>query len=204
MKILTQADVARLGAYKDIVEALREGFRAEIATPVRHHHDITNVSTLLLMPAWSKDWAGTQDRGVQVRQCRAGSAHHPGQLSPDRAEDRRDGGHDGWRRDHPPPHRRGLGSCRRLPCPQGCGDDDAGGRWCAGSAFRAGPCRGAPGEARLHLHALDCQGRGAGRRTRTSRPRGPCGDRPRSAPCASPTSSPVSRRPPRPSSRARG
>jgi alanine dehydrogenase len=58
VKILTQADVARLGAYKDIVEALRQGFRAEIATPVRHHHDITNVSTLLLMPAWSKDWAG--------------------------------------------------------------------------------------------------------------------------------------------------
>lgn len=58
MKILTQADVARLGAYKDVVEALRQGFRAEIATPVRHHHDITDVSTLLLMPAWSKDWAG--------------------------------------------------------------------------------------------------------------------------------------------------
>ena len=58
MKILTQADVARLGAYKDIVEALREGFRADIATPVRHHHDIRDVSTLLLMPAWSKDWAG--------------------------------------------------------------------------------------------------------------------------------------------------
>ncbi|PZF76586.1 ornithine cyclodeaminase family protein [Aestuariivirga litoralis] len=58
MKILTQADVARLGAYRDIVEALREGFRAEIETPVRHHHDITDVATLLLMPAWSKDWAG--------------------------------------------------------------------------------------------------------------------------------------------------
>jgi ornithine cyclodeaminase/alanine dehydrogenase-like protein (mu-crystallin family) len=58
VKILNQADVARLGAYRDIVEALRQGFRAEIATPVRHHHDITDVSTLLLMPAWSKDWAG--------------------------------------------------------------------------------------------------------------------------------------------------
>lgn len=58
MKILTQADVARLGAYGDIVEALRQGFRAEIETPVRHHHDISDVSTLLLMPAWSKDWAG--------------------------------------------------------------------------------------------------------------------------------------------------
>lgn len=58
MKILTQADVARLGAYKDVVEALREGFRADIETPIRHHHDTTAVSTLLLMPAWSKDWAG--------------------------------------------------------------------------------------------------------------------------------------------------
>ena len=58
MKILDQSDVARLGGYKDIVEALRQGFRAEIETPVRHHHDISGVSTLLLMPAWSKDWAG--------------------------------------------------------------------------------------------------------------------------------------------------
>lgn len=58
MRILGQAEVARLGAYRDIVEALREGFRAEIETPVRHHHDISDVSTLLLMPAWSKDWAG--------------------------------------------------------------------------------------------------------------------------------------------------
>jgi ornithine cyclodeaminase len=56
--ILTADDVARLGSYRDIVEALREGFRAGIETPVRHHHDISAVSTLLLMPAWSKDWAG--------------------------------------------------------------------------------------------------------------------------------------------------
>lgn len=56
--ILSADDVARLGSYRDIVEALREGFRAEIATPVRHHHDVSSVSTLLLMPAWSKDWAG--------------------------------------------------------------------------------------------------------------------------------------------------
>lgn len=58
MKILDAAEVARRGAYRDIVEALREGFRADIETPVRHHHDISDVSTLLLMPAWSKDWAG--------------------------------------------------------------------------------------------------------------------------------------------------
>jgi ornithine cyclodeaminase len=58
MKILSAEDVARLGPYRDIVEALREGFRMEIATPVRHHHDISPAATLLLMPAWSKDWAG--------------------------------------------------------------------------------------------------------------------------------------------------
>jgi ornithine cyclodeaminase/alanine dehydrogenase-like protein (mu-crystallin family) len=58
LQVLTAEDVARLGPYRDIVEALREGFRAEIATPVRHHHDISAVSTLLLMPAWSRDWAG--------------------------------------------------------------------------------------------------------------------------------------------------
>lgn len=58
MKILSAEDVARLGDYRDVVEALREGFRSGIETPVRHHHDVSAVSTLLLMPAWSKDWAG--------------------------------------------------------------------------------------------------------------------------------------------------
>ena len=58
MKIFSAADVARLAPYRDIVEALRQGFRAEIATPVRHHHETSHVSTLLLMPAWSKDWTG--------------------------------------------------------------------------------------------------------------------------------------------------
>jgi ornithine cyclodeaminase len=58
LKILSAEDVAQLGPYRDIVEALREGFRAGIETPVRHHHDISSVSTLLLMPAWSSEWAG--------------------------------------------------------------------------------------------------------------------------------------------------
>lgn len=58
MKVLTAADVARLAPYRDTVEALREAFRADITTPVRHHHDISSSATLLLMPAWSKDWTG--------------------------------------------------------------------------------------------------------------------------------------------------
>jgi ornithine cyclodeaminase len=55
---LSAADVARLAPYGEIVEALREGFRADITTPVRHHHDVSKNITLLLMPAWSKDWTG--------------------------------------------------------------------------------------------------------------------------------------------------
>ena len=58
MKLFDAAELARLSPYRDIVEALRIAFRGGIETPVRHHHDISPVSTLLLMPAWSKDWAG--------------------------------------------------------------------------------------------------------------------------------------------------
>lgn len=47
-----------LAPYSAVIEALREGFKAEIATPVRHHHETSDVSTLLLMPAWSKEWTG--------------------------------------------------------------------------------------------------------------------------------------------------
>lgn len=58
MKILSAADVARLATHGEIVEALRQGFRAPVETPVRHHHDVSPASTLLLMPAWSPDWVG--------------------------------------------------------------------------------------------------------------------------------------------------
>ena len=58
MKILSAAEVARLAPYRDIVEALRQGFRADITTPVRHHHDVAENLTLLLMPAWSREWTG--------------------------------------------------------------------------------------------------------------------------------------------------
>jgi len=58
VKIFPAGEVARLSPYRDIVEALREGFRAEIETPVRHHHDVSEQITLLLMPAWSAQWTG--------------------------------------------------------------------------------------------------------------------------------------------------
>lgn len=58
MKIISASEFAGLAGYKDIVEALREGFRADYTTPVRHRHETSAVSTLLLMPAWSQAWTG--------------------------------------------------------------------------------------------------------------------------------------------------
>jgi ornithine cyclodeaminase len=58
MKILSAQDVAKLAPYRELIEALRSAFRADIETPVRHHHDISSVATLLLMPAWSRDYTG--------------------------------------------------------------------------------------------------------------------------------------------------
>lgn len=58
MKLLSATDVARRAPYGDIVEALRTGFQSGITTPVRHHHDVSNTVTLLLMPAWSEQFTG--------------------------------------------------------------------------------------------------------------------------------------------------
>ncbi len=58
MKIISAIELAKLAPYREIVEALREAFRAEYTTPVRHHHEISGTSTLLLMPAWSNEWTG--------------------------------------------------------------------------------------------------------------------------------------------------
>lgn len=57
MKWLSAEEVARLAPYRDLVEALRDGFASAITTPVRHHHE-TGAATLLLMPAWSREWTG--------------------------------------------------------------------------------------------------------------------------------------------------
>jgi ornithine cyclodeaminase/alanine dehydrogenase-like protein (mu-crystallin family) len=58
MKVLSADEVARAAPYRDIVEALREGFRNPATTPVRHHHDTLPSTTLLLMPAWTAQWTG--------------------------------------------------------------------------------------------------------------------------------------------------
>jgi ornithine cyclodeaminase/alanine dehydrogenase-like protein (mu-crystallin family) len=66
VKWIPAEELAALSPYADIVEVLREGFRSEIVTPVRHHHDTSAVTTLLLMPAWSKDFTGIKTVTVKI------------------------------------------------------------------------------------------------------------------------------------------
>lgn len=66
MKWISAEELAATAPYKDIVEALRQGFRDEIATPVRHHHETSPVTTLLLMPAWNKEFTGLKTVTVKT------------------------------------------------------------------------------------------------------------------------------------------
>lgn len=56
MKVVTAADIRKAVSHADMVEALREGFRAETVTPLRHNHRVARSDgddgVLLLMPSW--------------------------------------------------------------------------------------------------------------------------------------------------------
>ncbi|HUR44055.1 MAG TPA: ornithine cyclodeaminase family protein [Aestuariivirga sp.] len=58
MKTISAAELAELAPYGEIVATLRHAFQSHYTTPVRHHHETSDASTLLLMPAWSEDWIG--------------------------------------------------------------------------------------------------------------------------------------------------
>ena len=58
MKVLSAREVAKASPYRDVIEALRQGFREPAETPVRHHHATSPSTTLLLMPAWTRKWTG--------------------------------------------------------------------------------------------------------------------------------------------------
>lgn len=56
MRIVSADAIGRALNYVGLADALAEAFRAEIITPVRHHHTIARPgrdATLLLMPAWT-------------------------------------------------------------------------------------------------------------------------------------------------------
>lgn len=56
MRVVTASDIDAVLTFPDLIEALRQAFRQEVVTPVRHHHTIGLAgepdATLLLMPAW--------------------------------------------------------------------------------------------------------------------------------------------------------
>jgi ornithine cyclodeaminase len=56
MRVITADEIDRALTWPALIEALRQGFRADIETPVRHHHAIPQPGAeamLLLMPAWT-------------------------------------------------------------------------------------------------------------------------------------------------------
>lgn len=57
MRVITAEQVAETLEQRDFVEALREGFRSPVTTPLRHQHVVERPdgadNILLLMPAWT-------------------------------------------------------------------------------------------------------------------------------------------------------
>jgi ornithine cyclodeaminase/alanine dehydrogenase-like protein (mu-crystallin family) len=56
MRVVGGDEIDRVLNYPDLVETLRQAFRAAITVPARHHHAIARAgaeATLILMPAWS-------------------------------------------------------------------------------------------------------------------------------------------------------
>lgn len=57
MRTIDAATIDRVLTRADMLEALRQGFREDVVTPVRHHHPMQRAgeadAMLLLMPAWS-------------------------------------------------------------------------------------------------------------------------------------------------------
>ena len=57
MRVVTAEEIDRALTYPALIEALREAFRTDIATPLRHTHMIAqpggSEAKFLLMPAWT-------------------------------------------------------------------------------------------------------------------------------------------------------
>jgi len=56
-RVLSAEDIDGILRFGDLIETLRAAFRAHVAAPVRHHHQIARPDgadgTLLMMPAWT-------------------------------------------------------------------------------------------------------------------------------------------------------
>ncbi|PLW75896.1 ornithine cyclodeaminase family protein [Cohaesibacter celericrescens] len=70
MKFFDAAMVETAMDYRGLVGALRDGFRSNVVTPVRHHHTISlpdqTDATMLLMPSWQDTKATGTSKGGYV------------------------------------------------------------------------------------------------------------------------------------------
>ena len=53
MKLVSADDIDRLLDYPALVSALNHAFAGEYVVPVRHHHELSDSATHLIMPAWT-------------------------------------------------------------------------------------------------------------------------------------------------------
>jgi len=76
MRVVTAAELERVLSYPALIEALREAFRADIETPLRHTHMLgrsgDGEAKMLLMPAWTRS-------GERLTGCKIVSVY-PGNL----------------------------------------------------------------------------------------------------------------------------
>lgn len=61
MRVLSGAEVAAALDDLSLIDAIDDAFRSDAVVPVRHHHEIPEAdSTLLLMPAWNRSFIGVK------------------------------------------------------------------------------------------------------------------------------------------------
>lgn len=69
MRVISSAEIDRALTFPALVDALSDAFRADMVTPIRHHHEIEREGahgTLLLMPSWTGPAAKDGFVGVKV------------------------------------------------------------------------------------------------------------------------------------------
>jgi ornithine cyclodeaminase/alanine dehydrogenase-like protein (mu-crystallin family) len=66
VKVFSAGDVANALPYGPLVEALRQAFKSDVATPHRMVMDTGPVTTLLIMPAWSQAYTGIKTVTVKA------------------------------------------------------------------------------------------------------------------------------------------
>ncbi len=60
MRMLDAAATAAALPFDRLAPALRTAFAGDAEVPHRHHHSLPGGATLLLMPAWQRDWLGVK------------------------------------------------------------------------------------------------------------------------------------------------